>query len=607
MRRGPLVVALIVAAAAALAVAGGMLRRGADRPHVVLVTFDTFRADRTGRAASLTPRFDAFAKSGIRFPRAWTVAPLTIPAHASMLTGRIPPQHGLRTNHPPRPLPPRESRDFATVAEAFRAAGWRTAAFVSASVLRKDRSGLDAGFDVWDEVPPAKPGSLHDEERRGDAAVDAALAWMRGGEGPAFLWVHLFDPHAPYDAPPPHGAGPSHRADERGYDGEVAWTDACFGRLLDGFAAAGLDPIVCVTADHGEGLREHGEATHGHLLHEATLHVPLALGGGRVRGAAAVVDRPVSVREIAPTLLGMARIPVPEGMPSVSLTTSGVAADTPLYAETLYGADAFGWGQLFALRRGDRKIVWTGPRALAYDLAADPREERPAVHPLDSLPPDVEEAVAALEAAARTDGASGASSSHPVAEGSYVSGSGSAETLLRERNARRPDAYDRIGDLRLLEEGQALLVAGAAAQALDRFEKLAAADPGNAQACHWRARALERLGRPSDAAAAYRSAFALGWRTVACVEKGLGAAVIAARSEGASPAEAASGLAFAEAARAEGVPATARSLFCESHLLFASGDRAAAARSARRALDLQPDDVLRGHLRDLLRELGDDR
>jgi arylsulfatase A-like enzyme len=590
MRAGRWIVVLILGGAAAAMYLGCVLRRAAAPPSVVLVTIDTLRADRLGaygRAPSITPELDALAARGVVFEHAWTTAPITVAAHATLLTGLIPPKHGLRVNRPPAPLPPLADRRFLTLAEAMKEQGYATAAFVSASVLRASDTGLAAGFDVYDdELPPMAPGSLHDAERRGrgEETVDRALAWAKDASGPVLLWVHLFDPHAPYDAPAPWGAGPEHVADAQGYDGEVAYADHCVGRLLKGFAASGHgEPVVVVVADHGEGLGEHGEASHGYLLHEATLHVPLIFAAPGL--APAHRAEPVSSVDVFPTLLSLAGLPVPPQVNGVPLFEKGrsVAASRPLYAESLYAWHACRWAQSFALRRGDEKLVASGPRTMAFDLAKDPGEEHPSA-------PDRAQAEALAQAVGvAREPALGRFTPGAPAEGTvaYIGGGTSEGTpvLSDADDAKLPSPYDRMDDLAKFDAACGRWAAGDFAGALAAFDDLLAKDPGNLQVAFWRGRPLEGLHRDADAAAAYRHAFEIGLRSPQAVSKALQCSLKALHPEGSDPAEWNRAVSFLAGARAKRFDDDAATLLFEAFLYLQAGhvDAAKAAEALRRA------------------------
>ena len=583
-----IVIAILAAAALIVAAAVVLLRPGP--PPIVLVTIDTLRADRLGaygRSPSITPALDALAARGVVFEKAWTTAPLTVPAHATLLTGLLPPKHGLRVNQPPSRLPAPAARRYVTLAEALKEQRYATAAFVSASVLRNESTGFDAGFDVYDDVS-AGTGSLLDAERpgRGAETVARALAWARSAPRQSFLWVHLFDPHAPYDAPAGWGAGPDHVADATGYDAEVAYADHCVGKLLDGLAEAGLgDAVIVIVADHGEGLGEHGEASHGYLMHEATLHVPLivaapGLPAGRRTG-------PVSIVDVFPTLLALAGHPVPQQVNGTPLfgTGAGDAADRSVYAESLYPWHTCRWAQEFALRRGDAKLVLSGPRRMAFDLAHDPSEDHAAG--LDAS--RAEDAGQLMRVASAPPLGAGADGEPSAPLPTYFGGASdeAIPVLPEEENAKLPSPYDRMDVLHRLDAACALVGAGRAGEALDRLQEILREEPGNVQCAFWVGRALEALRRPAEAAAAYRRAFEIGFTSAACVAKALNCS-LKALTEPAAPGAAGEwdrAVAFLAAARGKGFRDNAATYLFEAFLYLddAHVDRAKAEDGLRRA------------------------
>ena len=264
----------------------------AERPSILLVTLDTTRADAIGPEASVaTPAFNAVAGRGRLFRHALATAPETLPAHASLLTGLYPGGHGVHENA--RPLP----RDRPLVAERLREAGYRTAAFVSSFVLAR-RFGLARGFEVYDDELPE--GRV---ERSAPETTERAAAWLQEqpADRPLLLWVHYFEPHHPYEPPEPFRS----RYPKSAYHAEVAAMDDALGRLVQAFdARTSGGGAILVVGDHGEGLSEHGEAQHGRLLYQSTMHVPLVLAGpGVVPGEA---DAPVSARRVFHTLLDWA-------------------------------------------------------------------------------------------------------------------------------------------------------------------------------------------------------------------------------------------------------------------------------------------------------------
>lgn len=343
---------------------------------IVLITLDTTRADRLtpyGFMNASMPALDRLAREGVLFDQAISVAPLTVPAHASILTGLLPPSHGLRDNDA-TPLRP----ERLTLAESLKEQGFRTAAFVGASVLARDR-GLDQGFDHYDEVSSASlAGGSHD--RPAGAVIDAALEWLEGVDRQSFfLWVHLYDAHRPYSPPEPFASQYAHDP----YLGEIAYTDSEIGRLLT--ALDQLPParsLVIVAGDHGESLGEHGERDHGIFVYENVMRVPLIVRAPSITPRR--VGSVVSLTDIAPTTLALAGFPIRrmDGVSRVDVMR-GNPSEEEAYSESHYPIQ-FGWSPLRALRDGRYKLI-DAPRAELYDLTNDPHEvnnlshERPAL------------------------------------------------------------------------------------------------------------------------------------------------------------------------------------------------------------------------------------
>lgn len=366
MSRLPGVVAATLFSAAALTIACAPKTPPEPATSLLLVTIDTLRADRVGAYGGppgLTPFLDRLAAAGWVFEKVTAVAPLTLPSHATLLSGLDPMRHGVHNNGA-FVFP----NDRDTLATLLKARGFATGAFVAAVVLDQ-RYGLARGFDVYDDrISRAVEGrSVLESERSCDAVVASATRWIEAQRGPFFAWVHFYEPHAPY-VPPPDLAGTFASA----YDAEVAAADRCFGRL--NAAAAKARPgrlVTAVASDHGEGLGEHGESTHGLFVYQTTLSVPLVVSGPgvppgkRARGLTRAAD-------LAPTLLGVLGLPVPGGLDGRDLSREAEAGEA--YAESEYGT-GFGWAPLRSWRLGDLKLI-DAPRAELYDLAADPGETR---------------------------------------------------------------------------------------------------------------------------------------------------------------------------------------------------------------------------------------
>jgi arylsulfatase A-like enzyme/Flp pilus assembly protein TadD len=344
---------------------GGGAAPGAD---VLLVTIDTLRHDATGFSGNrrvATPVLDRLAAAGRVFPEAHAHNVVTLPSHANILTGLYPHQHGVRDNSG-FTLDAR----FPTLATLLREAGYATAAFVGAFPLDA-RFGLGRGFEVYDDRYPegSSPTAFVIAERPGDQVVGPALAWWRSNAGrKRFLWVHLYDPHAPYAPPEPYAS----RYPAERYLGEVAATDAFLAPLLTPFLDGREPPaLIALTADHGEALGDHGELTHGLFAYEATLKVPLVLWGpGVERG----VDRRQAAHvDLLPTLLGAVGVEAPAGLPGRSLLGPDAGGDRRLYFEALSPYLNRGWAPLRGVLGEGRKLLEL-PLPELYDLAADPAE-----------------------------------------------------------------------------------------------------------------------------------------------------------------------------------------------------------------------------------------
>lgn len=349
---------------------GAGLRAAATRPPILLITLDTTRADHLGcygKADARTPNLDSLAKTGILFEHAYTTVPITLPAHASIMTGNTPPRHGVRVN---------ASFDLdpgcATLAEILKGAGYQTGAVVGAFPLIS-RFHLDRGFDFYDDEFPyagTGPGRVRHHERKADQVVDLALSWLdaRDVERPWFLWVHFFDPHDPYEPPPPFDRGDPKQL----YAGEIAFTDQQIGRLLAGLGERGLreDTVVIVVGDHGEALGDHGEKTHSFFIYDETVRVPLVVA---VPGKSPRREmRRVSIIDIMPTvvkdLLGL-EAPTAHGTSLLAATSPA----PPAYVETLLPSHEYGFAALFGLLAGEWKYIHV-PIPELYKLSEDPAE-----------------------------------------------------------------------------------------------------------------------------------------------------------------------------------------------------------------------------------------
>jgi arylsulfatase A-like enzyme len=371
---------------------------------VVIITLDTTRADRLsayGYMDVAMPHLDRLAAEGIVFDQATSVAPLTLPAHASLFTGLLPPAHRVHENGS---LPLADSQ--VTLAEILQAQGFRTAGFVGSVVLDADR-GLAQGFDHYSGVAPSD-GSPDRRQRRADEVISEATRWLDDiGEERFFLWAHLYDPHRPYDPPDPF------RAMQDPYVGEIAFVDSQIGRLVEALERQQLldRTIVIVVGDHGESLGEHGERDHGIFVYESVLRVPFMLRAPNL--APRRVGEVARLPDVMPTVLELLGIPTPavDGVSLVDLmrgTRHGLGLEA--YAESLY-PQRFGWSPLHTLRQGRYKFI-EAPRPELYDLERDPFEER---NVYDQHPTVVSELRQRLVALEQRDEAKGAGRSDTVA------------------------------------------------------------------------------------------------------------------------------------------------------------------------------------------------
>ena len=340
---------------------------------VLLITVDTLRADALGaygNARARTPWIDRLAAGGVRFDRAHAHNVVTLPSHANILSGRYPFEHGVRDN-----AGFRFPQDVDTLATRLKALGYRTGAFVSAFPL-DSRFGLDRGFDVYDDAfaDGRAAADFMLPERPAIDTVAAARRFLDAGDGrPSFLWLHVYDPHAPYL--PPAAFAAQFPGDP--YHGEVAATDDALSALLRPLLAAGRDgrTLVVLTGDHGESLGEHGELTHGLFAYEATLHVPLVMYAPRLLRPA-VVSEPVRHVDILPTVLDALGQAVPADLPGRSLLRAAAGerlTPAPAYFEALTAMLGRGWAPLYGVARGDDKLIDL-PLPELYDLGRDPGE-----------------------------------------------------------------------------------------------------------------------------------------------------------------------------------------------------------------------------------------
>ena len=364
-------------------------RRSTKYPNVILITLDTTRSDRMdflGSKRGLTPNLDVFARESVVFPRAYSQAPLTPTSHSTILTGTYPQYHQVLIF--PIPL----ASDMPYLPAILKDAGYSTAAFVGSIAVdfKWGTPGFERGFDTydagftWETYSPKT--RYQTVERRGAEVVAHALAWLsEHQQGPFFMWVHLFDPHDPYDAPEPYKS----RYAKAPYDGEIAYVDSVMGKFFRQLKASGVydDTVIALTADHGESLGAHGEDTHGIFVYDETIHVPLVIKLPHGDAAGKRIEERVELADIVPTVLGAAGIAVPEKVQGQSLlgfmqpgTAAGDAAartwqDRGAYSQADYGHIAFAWSAEQSIRTGKYLFV-QAPRRELFEDGLSPKDQR---------------------------------------------------------------------------------------------------------------------------------------------------------------------------------------------------------------------------------------
>ncbi|HYU26296.1 MAG TPA: sulfatase-like hydrolase/transferase, partial [Thermoanaerobaculia bacterium] len=449
---------------------------------ILFVTLDTTRADAV--TPDVAPAFNEIAKTARRFDYAYCAVPQTLPSHTSMMTGLYPGGHGLHENgrylSPTQPL----------VAERLKAAGYRTAAFLSAFALAR-RFGLARGFDVYDDAVP-EPRN----ERSARDTTDRALAYLaKPSPQPLFLWVHYYEPHFPYEPPEPYRG----RFASNPYLGEVAAMDEQLGRLAAAFRQRfGANAAMIVVGDHGEGLGDHGEQQHGNLMYESTMRVPLLVAGPGV--TAGVADAPVSTRRVFHTILDWARL---DATNSLRGSQTEVVA-----AEAMKPFLDYGWQPQVMAVEGRTKAILAG-RVEVYDVVADPNERhdlgtsaslsRAARATLRDYPVPSVNAAASAEPPNVSD-----EERRKLASLGYVAAS--SKPAVRP-NAPRPADMTRL--FAIEEQAETLFVAAQWAKAAPLFERILHDDPENLAAALQLGTCDSMLGRDADAVTVFEEAQAI--------------------------------------------------------------------------------------------------
>ncbi len=488
---------------------------GIERPHVVLVTIDTLRADALGSYGNRrveTPNLDRLAREGVRFANAATTVPFTLPAHSSMMTGAYPPTHGVREN-----VGYVLDDRLPTLASILSEAGYATAGFVSAFVLDR-RWGIARGFDTFVdefELEPSGRANLGSVQRDGAETVERAAAWLDARpEGPFFLWVHLFDPHDPYEPPEPFAS----RYARNPYLGEVAYTDRLVGRLREELERRELlaSSLVVVTSDHGEGLGSHREAFHGYFVYDSTVRVPLLVRPPFGPFAGRTVERPVSHVDLLPTVLEAVGLPAPAEAQGRSLLPDLFemeAGERAVYTESLYPLLHYGWAPLRALRTSKYKLI-EAPRWELYDLVADPEEQSNLADELPDVARRMRKELGELSS--KLEAGAAAAPQPELDEETlrqlralgYVAGRGEVAAAA-ESDRDRADPKEKIEIHQRIMRAQSLLGQGDVATAESVLQELLAADPQVVDAHQMLGSLLAERDEHELAVESYRRALAL--------------------------------------------------------------------------------------------------
>jgi len=463
-----------------LATAAPIARAGAGEKtplgDVFLITIDTLRSDHVGCYGYQwiqTPTIDQLAKQGIRFAQAFTPSPITNTSHASILTGLLPSSHGVSDFGVPL------TADHSTLAELLEKRGYQTAAFIGSIILDSKTlaPGLDRGFEFYDNFPEktetkSRWGRL---ERRGMDVVQRAETWLDGHRtGPHFVWVHLYDPHDPYEPPPPY----SERYKDHLYDGEIAFADSALGRFLNYLKEQHWyeGALIIVVGDHGEGLGEHGEDTHGIFLYDSTTHVPLIVKLPNEQEAGKVVEEQARTTDILPTILELLGIPAPESLDGTSLKSALLGTEAPsrtVLGETDYPL-RFGWAPLRSVRKDAFKFI-EAPRPELYDLRSDPGEIRNAYVPWDSTVQKLRKELAKLSAKAAGKPSAAAvapSTTDELRALGYLSTADARSSTDVPEPSLLPDPKDKVEEQNLLHVAMMASEDGQTAKARTALEKL---------------------------------------------------------------------------------------------------------------------------------------
>lgn len=462
---------------------------------VIVISIDTLRADRLpayGYGGVETPAIDALRRDSVLFRNAWSHVPMTLPSHASILTGLLPPQHGVRNNLGYT----YDGSKHTSIAKLLKSEGYVTGAAISAYVLRGS-TGLGAEFDFYEDAVSARADvSVGELQRTGDATVAAAEPWLGANGGrPFFFLLHLFEPHTPYRAPEPFLS----RYASEPYDGEVAAADAVVGRFLESLKRDGTydRALIILLSDHGEGLGDHGEQEHGVFLYREALHVPLLVKLPGNERANTTVETNVQLIDVYPTIAQVAGVKVPDDVQGRSLLGQ-LDENRSAYSETLLPRLHFGWSDLQSLVSGRHHYIHA-PRPELYDLVADSRERNNILTTERRRYAALRAEIEKYAAAAAAPAAVSKEEADKLAALGYIGS-------MRETTGPLPDPKDHIGELEEMRLAALAEQEGRTADAMERYRSLLAKNPRLTDAWVRLAGFYEKSGDAARAEEAYRKA-----------------------------------------------------------------------------------------------------
>jgi len=472
-----------------------------DGTPIVLISVDTLRSDRLpayGYGGVETPAIDGLRRDGILFERAYTHVPLTLPAHTSLLSGLLPPTHGVRDNLGYTV----DATAAPLLQQTLKEAGYATGAGVSAFVLRR-ATGIGVGFDLYQDdielIPDAGNPGIQTIQRPGAETLEAVRPWLRSvADGPFFLFFHIFEPHTPYDPPAEYAARyPSP------YDGEVAAADDAVGDLLDELRDLDLyeEALIVFLSDHGEGLGDHGEDEHGLFLYRSTLQVPLMIKLPQSERAGETVSDPVQLIDVYPTLISVLGLPHMEQLQGTPLLvqTRPEPGDNPIYAETFFPRLHFGWSELAALVVGRHHFI-EAPQPELYDLLQDPDELKNLVGSEPALETGFRTMLSRYDRRLDAPAAADPETRRQLEALGYVGGASTTDDDVL------PDPKTKVDTMAEIKRAYRLYADGDLESAVPAFQQIIEENPTIEDAWEYLALAQLDLGRPDEAAATYQAA-----------------------------------------------------------------------------------------------------